>query len=260
MSFIVGRLAAGKEGAYFLQESKHAVGRLAQKTNTPTAAATTTNRPPPPPVHQTLDNEADVLPEILKHNLPSRIFRPPSDSTLTTGSKWLIQPADEGNGASYVSRDAINPLRAYVALPQVTFGPKRWQFPNAENSFAASTANELRTDKYTPVNSEKLKAAAAGLSQIAKAFAAATAIVFGGATLTIGLAVSRLELHTTDDVRTKGKDIVQPKFESMKEHMAPLRTWAEGVSKKWRMEKEENIKERPMIKELSRMLGAKRSS
>lgn len=254
MSFIVGRLAAGKEGAYFLQESKHAVGRLVERTNKPTVAAT--NRPPPPPIH---DNEADILPEILKHNLPSRIFRPPSDSTLTTGSKWLLHP-DESNGASSVSRDAINPLRAYVSLPQVTFGPKRWQFPNAENSFAASTANELRHDKYTPVNSERLKAAAVGLSQIAKAFAAATAIVFGGATLTIGLAVSRLELHTTDDIRTKGKDIVQPKFESIKEHMAPLRTWAEGVSKKWHMEKEEDIKEKPMIKELSRMLGAKRSS
>ncbi|KVH93082.1 uncharacterized protein LOC112516466 [Cynara cardunculus var. scolymus] len=258
MSFIVGRLAAGKEGAYFLQESKHAVGRLVEKTNKPTVAAG--NRPPATPIRETLDNEADILPEILKHNLPSRIFRPPSDSTLTTGSKWLLHPADDSNGASFVSRDAINPLRAYVSLPQVTFGPKRWQFPNAENSFAASTANELRNDKYTPMNSERLKAAAVGLSQIAKAFAAATAIVFGGATLTIGLAVSRLELHTTNDIRTKGKDIVQPKFESIKEHMAPLRTWAEGVSKKWHMEKDEDIKEKPMIKELSRMLGAKRSS
>ncbi|KAI3729823.1 hypothetical protein L6452_18493 [Arctium lappa] len=82
MSFIVGRLVAGKEGAYFLQESKHVVSRLVERTNKPTVAAT--NRPP---IHQTLDNEADILPEILKHSLPSRIFQPPSDSTLTTGRK-----------------------------------------------------------------------------------------------------------------------------------------------------------------------------
>ncbi|KAI3815092.1 hypothetical protein L1987_14746 [Smallanthus sonchifolius] len=244
MSFLVGRLAAGKEGAYFLQESKHAVGRLVEKTNKPT-----TNRPPATTIHETPDDGADVLPEILKHNLPSRIFQPPSASTLSTGSKWLLQ-SDE-NKISSVSRDAINPLRAYVSLPQL---------PNTESSFSASTTNELRTDKYTPVNPEKLKAAAVGLSQIAKAFAAATAIVFGGATLTIGLAVSRLELHTTDDIRTKGKDIVHPKFESIKEQVAPLRTWAEGVANKWHIKKEEDIKEKPLIKEISRMLGAKRST
>ncbi|KAK1414381.1 hypothetical protein QVD17_30125 [Tagetes erecta] len=253
MSFLVGRLAAGKEGAYFLQESKHAVGRLVEKTTT-----AATNRSPATTIHQTLDNDADILPEILKHNLPSRIFKPPSASTLSKGSKWLLQSdANNNNGVSSVSRDAINPLRAYVSLPQVTFGPKRWQLPNTESSFSASTANELRNDKYTPVNPEKLKAAAVGLSQIAKAFAAATAIVFGGATLTIGLAVSQLELHTTDDIRTKGKDIVQPKFESIKEQVAPLRTWANGVANKWHMKKEEDIKEKPLIKELSRMLGAK---
>ncbi|KAJ0493724.1 hypothetical protein HanIR_Chr12g0589361 [Helianthus annuus] len=254
MSFLVGRIAAGKEGAYFLQESKHAVGRLVEKTN-----KSTTNPPPPPAttIHETTG--ADVLPEILRHNLPTKMFQPPSASTLSTGSKWLLQ-ADENNAVSSVSRDAINPLRAYVSLPQVTFGPKRWQLPNSENSFSASTANELRTDKYTPVNPEKLKAAAVGLSQIAKAFTAATALVFGGATLTIGLAVSQLELHTTDDIRTKGKDIVQPKFESIKERVTPLRTWAEDVANKWHIKTEEDIKEKPLIKELSRMMGAKRST
>ncbi|XP_076920244.1 uncharacterized protein LOC143581305 [Bidens hawaiensis] len=250
MSFLVGRLAAGKEGAYFLQESKHAVGRLVEKTNKPTA----TNNPPSATI-----NDADILPEILKHNLPSKIYQPPSDSTLSTGSKWVLQ-SDDINGVSSVSRDAINPLRAYVSLPQVTFGPKRWQLPNSENSFSASTANELRNDKYTPVNPEKLKAAAVGLSQIAKAFAAATALVFGGATLSIGLAVSQLELHTTDDIKTKGKDIMQPRFESIKERVTPLRTWAEDATNKWHKKRDEDIKERPLIKELSRMLGAKRSS
>nr|GEV53950.1 ribosomal RNA small subunit methyltransferase [Tanacetum cinerariifolium] len=252
MSFLVGRLAAGKEGAYFLQESKHAVGRMADKINKnhPVAAPTTENK-----------NQSDVLPEILKHNLPANIFRPASDATLSSGSKWVVVQSDGSQGfISSVSRDAINPLRGYVSLPQVTFGPKRWQLPNTDNSYSASTANELRTDKYTPINAEKLKAAAVGLSQIAKAFATATALVFGGATLTIGLAVSQLELHSTDDIRTKGKDIVKPKFESIKEQVAPLRNWAEDVAKKWHIKKEENIKEKPLIKELSRMLGPRRSS
>lgn len=41
----------------------------------------------------------------------------------------------------------------------------RWQIPNSDNSVLASTANELRRDKYVAVNPEKLKAAAVGLSQ-----------------------------------------------------------------------------------------------
>lgn len=118
MSFLVGRLAAGKEGAYFLQESKHAVGRLLEKTTT------TTNHSP-----ATTIPDADILPEILKHNLPTKIFQPPSSSTLSKGSKWVIHSDEKNNGVfSTVSRDAINPLRAYVSLPQVTFGPKRYLF------------------------------------------------------------------------------------------------------------------------------------
>lgn len=40
----------------------------------------------------------------------------------------------------------------------------RWDLPESENSVLASTANELRRDRYgTPVNPEKLKAAGEGL-------------------------------------------------------------------------------------------------
>ncbi|CAL5367071.1 unnamed protein product [Camellia sinensis] len=39
-----------------------------------------------------------------------------------------------------------------------------WQLPNTNSSVLASTANELRRDKYTPINPEKLKAAVVGLS------------------------------------------------------------------------------------------------
>lgn len=41
----------------------------------------------------------------------------------------------------------------------------RWQLPQQEYMVLASTANELRQDKYNHVNPKKLKAAAEGLSQ-----------------------------------------------------------------------------------------------
>uniref|UniRef100_A0A5B7ATX2 Uncharacterized protein n=1 Tax=Davidia involucrata TaxID=16924 RepID=A0A5B7ATX2_DAVIN len=251
MSFLAGRLA-GTEGAYFLQESKHAVSRLIQKNKTKLPSPQS-----PSNASSSIENEAqaDILPEVLRHSLPSKIFQPPPDSSLSTASRWVLH--SDPNNVSSVSPAALNPLRAYVSLPQVTFGPKRWQLPNAENSLLASTANDLRRDKYTAVNPEKLKAAAVGLSQIAKAFAVATAIVFGGASLMFGLAASKLELQNSHDFRTKGKDLVQPKIEMVREQLVPLRTWAEDMSKKWHLEKEEDIKEKPLIKELSKMLRTK---
>ncbi|KAK9284828.1 hypothetical protein L1049_024006 [Liquidambar formosana] len=258
MSFLAGRLA-GKEGSYFFQESKRAVGRLIEKN----ATATTNKGLPSPPsssaVKHVEEAQADVLPEVLRHSLPSKIFQQqPLDSSISKSSKWVLHP--DPNGVSSVSPDALNPLRAYVSLPQVTFGPKRWELPNAEHSVLASTANDLRRDKYTPVNPEKLKAAAEGLLQIGKAFAVATAVVFGCATLMFGLAASKLELHTSDDIRTKGRDLVRPKFEVVKEHVIPLKNWAENMSKKWHLERQEDVKEKPIIKELSKMLGAKTSN
>ncbi|XP_015081619.1 uncharacterized protein LOC107025348 [Solanum pennellii] len=252
MSFLAGRVA-GKEGAFFFEESKHAVTRLAQKINkNPTSSNS-----------NSLNQESsspDVLPEILRHSLPSKIFHSPSsaDSSLSNTSKWVL-PTDP-NRTNSVSPDALNPLRAYVSLPQVTFGPKRWQLPDTENSVQASTANDLRRDKYTTINPEKLKAAAVGMSQIAKAFAIATALVFGGSALTFGLAASKLELHNPDDIRTKGKDMVQRRLETFKEQLNPLRIWAEEKSKKWHLDKKEDIKEKPLIKELSKILGAKSSN
>ncbi|GLT28328.1 hypothetical protein SLA2020_032700 [Shorea laevis] len=251
MSFLAGRLA-GKEAAYFFQESKHAVNRLAEKTTTSRNLPSTT----PAAAAAEHESQADVLPEVMRHSLPSKIFGLPADPlSLSTSSKWVLR--SESHGASRVSPDALNPLRAYVSLPQVTFGPKRWEFPNAENFVRASTANELRKDKYTPINPEKLKAAAEGLQQIGKAFMVATVIVFGGATLTFGMAASKLELHNSDDIRSKGRDVVQPKIEMIKEQLFPLKNWAKEMSKKWHLEREEDIKEKPVVKELSKILGAK---
>ncbi|XAR55346.1 hypothetical protein NMG60_11035397 [Bertholletia excelsa] len=253
MSFLAGRLAA-TEGTYFLQESKQAVGRLVQKSKSK-LPSTSSSSPSTP--HSPIPNEvqADVLPEVLRHSLPSKILQPPPDSPLSATSKWVLH--SDPNCVSPIPREALNPLRAYVSLPQVTFGPKRWQLPNADNSMLASTANELRRDKYTPVNPEKLKDAAAGLSQIAKAFVAATAIIFGGAMLVFGLAVSKLDIHNTDDIKTIGKELVQPKFENIREQLVPLRSWAEDRSKKWHVERHESFREKTITKQLSRTLGAK---
>ncbi|CAI9772892.1 unnamed protein product [Fraxinus pennsylvanica] len=264
MSFLAGRLAS-TEGAYFLQESKKAVTRLLQhpKNTSATIKSANSNTNTVLVDNNKSSSTADVLPEVLRHSLPSKIFLSPvssssENSSFTKASKWAFH--SENKNVSIGSTDALNPLRAYVSLPQVTFGPKRWQLPNSENSILASTANDLRSDKYTPINPEKLKAAAAGLSRIGSAFAVATAIVFGGATLTFGLVASKLELHNTDDIRTRGKDLVRPRMEMIREQLIPLRTWAEDMTNKWHLEREESFKEKPLAKELSRILGAKTSN
>lgn len=159
-----------------------------------------------------------------------------------------------------MSPDVLNPLRAYVSLPQVTFGPKRWELPSEEHSVLASTANEMRKDRYTTINPDKLKAAAEGLTYIGKAFAVATAIVFGGATLVFSFAASKLDLRNGGDIRTKGKDLVQPKLDVIREQFVPLKTWAEDTSKKWHLDRQEDVKEKPMVKELAKILGAKTSN
>lgn len=246
MSFLGGRLA-GKEAAYFFQESKHAVNRIAEKSPpTPTGK----KLPPPSPG----EIQPDVLPEILRHSLPPRLYGPPPDpSSLSQFSKWNL-PSDP-NAVVSISPDVLNPLRGYVSLPQVTFGRRRfelyptqgflvsrkilifdsvldcrWDIPKSESSVSASTANELRRDRYgTRVNPDKLRAAGEGLqhsmftslspffffitirilqlirfvnrpfnflvSAVGKAFAAATVIVFGSATLVFGTAASKLDMR-----------------------------------------------------------------
>ncbi|KAK7276537.1 hypothetical protein RIF29_17678 [Crotalaria pallida] len=256
MSFLGGRLA-GKEAAYFFQESKQAVAKLAPK-NSPLL-----KQQQEAVVHAHAD--ADVLPEVLRHSLPPILFKNDtvSSSTSTSSSsksKWLLLPSHPNSHSSSVSPDAINPLRAYVSLPPVTFGPKRWQLPEAKHVVSASTANELRDDRYiTHANPEKLRAAAEGLANVGKAFAVATAIVFGGAALVFGIVASKLDLHNINDVKTKGKDYVEPQMESIKEQFIPLKIWAENMSRKWHFEREEDVKEKPIVKELSKILGAKTS-
>lgn len=256
MSSLAGRLAAGKEGAYFFQETKRAVDRLAQKNPRPLPSS-----PPLPNAASSIteESQADVLPEVLRHSLPPEIYKSrPLDSSLSN-PKWMIQY--DLKNASSVSKDALHPLRAYTNLPQVTFGASRWKIPEKEFSASVSTANELRRDRGTLyVNPEKLKALAEGYATIGKSFAIATAIVFGGAALIFSLVATKLEIHNTDDIRIKVSDLVQPKSEILREQLNPIRTWVENTGKRWHLEKEEEMKDKPFIKELSKVFGGKASS
>ncbi|RDX87629.1 hypothetical protein CR513_30874, partial [Mucuna pruriens] len=252
MSFLAGRLA-GKEAAYFLQESKQAVGKLAQKNNVP---KTNNNNNNDLNLRQGHDH-ADVLPEVLRHSLPSKLFsnEVATSNSSFSASKWVLH--SDPKTQSFVSPDALNPLRAYLTLPQVTFGPKRWELPEAANTVSASTANELRPDRYaTHVNPEKLKAAGEGLAHVGKAFAVATAVVFGGAALVFGMVASKLELHNISDIKDKGKDYVEPQLENIKEQFVPFKIWAENMSRKWHMERED-VKQKTIVKELAKIWGAK---
>lgn len=247
MSFLAGRLAA-KEGAYFLQESKHAAGRLAEKL--PASA------PAPAPAPGSTSPSPDVLPEILRHAVPIKATPPPGEPSLSASSRWAVPRG--GAEAAGLSPDALNPLRSYVSLPQATFGPKRWQLPNEQPNYSASTANERRRDRHPPpMDPEKLKAVIAGYSQIGKAFIAATILVFGGSTAVVLYTADKLQLHSVDDVRTKGRDAVQPRADMIKEQIAPLRSWAEEMSRKWHFEGDKDAKEKSIIRELSRALGSR---
>lgn len=123
MSFLAGRLAA-TEGAFFLQESKHAVGRLAQK-HAPTTPSSSSAAAVAAPKNEEV---ADVLPEILRHSIPIKGVAAEADPSLSTASKWLLQQSSSHSPSS-ASPDVLNPLRAYVSLPQATFGPKRSRSP-----------------------------------------------------------------------------------------------------------------------------------
>ena len=121
MSFLAGRLA-GKEGAYFFQETKQAVGRLAQKKSTQKPSSLSG------PSSSQEEAKADVLPEVLRHSLPAKIYYQPlnsssSSSSSISTSKWVLQ--SDPNNASSSSAKALNPLRDYLSMPQVTLGPKR---------------------------------------------------------------------------------------------------------------------------------------
>ncbi|KAL8167194.1 hypothetical protein V2J09_008693 [Rumex salicifolius] len=258
MSFLAGRLA-GREAAYFVEESRQTISRYLEKKPQPQPASASSRTPA-----SATGDGADILPEVLRHSLPPKLLHQEAlsdySSPVSTSVKWsILSPGEEARfyGAS---PDVMNPLRGFLSLPQVTFGPKRWQLAEVGNSVSESTANELRgADQQPSLTPHKIKAAAEGLDHIGKAFAGATAVIFASAALTFELAALTLQIHTREDIRVKGRDLVQPRMDTLKERLVPLRTWVDQVSKKWHLQMEKDIKEKPFVKELSKRFRAKRS-
>lgn len=123
MSFLAGRSAAA-EGAYFLQESKQAVERLSRKYPSSSSSSPSI----PTKTHASEAETADVLHEVLRHSIPIKpSHHHPQSSlpSLSTSSKWRPSSSSSSSSHLSLSSDAVNPLRAYVSMPQVTFGPKR---------------------------------------------------------------------------------------------------------------------------------------
>lgn len=123
MNFLAGRLAA-TESAYFLQESKHAVGRLSEKKKLSAPSKTTSM----PTKTNEEEGQGDVLHEILRHSIPIKGFhyQPTSLPSISTASKWQASPSSSSSRSP--SHNAHNPLREVLCLPQVTFGPRRSGF------------------------------------------------------------------------------------------------------------------------------------
>ncbi|MCL7051532.1 hypothetical protein MKW94_019236 [Papaver nudicaule] len=171
----------------------------------------------------------------------------------------LGQVSDEIVGVYYVYFSPV--CLAITIFHLCVWQLRAWQFPEGENSITASTANDLRTDKYSIYgDTEKLKAVAAGLSQIGASFAIATAVVFGGAALAFGITASKLDIHNSEDIKTKGRDLLHPKFDGVRDQLVPIRVWAENKSSGWRIGMDKQGKENRLIKELSKNLGVKDSS
>ncbi|KAF8772515.1 hypothetical protein HU200_005472 [Digitaria exilis] len=235
MSFLAGRIAAAKEGAFFLQESKTAVGRLAEKLPASASAPGGASAPPSP----------DVLPEILRHSVPIKGTPPPSETSLSASTgerRGRGPPPRRAQPAPFLRLAAASHLwpQKVSALSHCLI--VSWQLPTEQPNYLASTANERRWDRNPPpMDPEKLKA----IVTVGKAFLAATILVFGGGT-------------AVDDVKTKGKDALQPRADMIKEHIAPLRSWAEEMSRKWHFEGDKEAKEKSVIiRELSRSLGSR---
>ncbi|CAL5342376.1 unnamed protein product [Camellia sinensis] len=132
-------------------------------------------------------------------------------------------------------RGCVEPSSGLEFSASSHFWPEKLKLHNTDNSVSASTANELRHDR-NPVNAEKLKAAPRrAVQRDVKVFAVATAAVIEGATYIFGLSASKIEVQNSEDIKAKGKELVQPKMEMLREQLTPLKNWvcrrqAEGMA------------------------------
>lgn len=96
----------------------------------------------------------------LMHWIPSELISLCLMSLLVPKGNWKL-----GISSSYQNRICFSLQFFFLFLFFKSMGNCRWELPSQESSVLASTANEMRKDRYTPINPEKLKAAAEGLTQ-----------------------------------------------------------------------------------------------
>ncbi|KAH7422798.1 hypothetical protein KP509_12G026200 [Ceratopteris richardii] len=226
---IFARRAAASEGAFFSQASKESIVRLREKT--PRSSAPAAGDASSTGDVALLKDEVnpDVLPEILQHSLPKhQQYDPlPTSSSPSPSSLVSLASAKPSNVASRHRADN-NGLAFLPTLPQASFGPRRWKVTEEEVKLMASTANEARFLDDTPtMDDAKAKALVEGYGVILKAFAVATALVIGGATVATTALMSKLQIHSTDDIRVKGSEHMQPRAEAIRSLFEPWRQWVQ---------------------------------
>ncbi|KAG0470640.1 hypothetical protein HPP92_017340 [Vanilla planifolia] len=107
MSFLTGRLIEG--GSFFLQESKIAAARLAEKLPASTGEAGAGS------VAVFSEESVDVLPEILRHSIPIKANKGSTpEPSLPTSSKWLLK-VTRGSHV-HVTAKQVNRIRKALGL------------------------------------------------------------------------------------------------------------------------------------------------
>eukprot|EP00250_Pteridium_aquilinum_P001418 c11613_g1_i1 orf=44-847(+) len=236
MSFLAGRLAA-TEGAYFSQTTKETIAKLREKAATsssPKVVESSSGSASLPP-HNAAN--ADVLPEILQHSLPEQqqydgLLPSPFSPSPSSLAASFTRPANPRSSLSYIRGDTTG-IAFLPSLPQASFGPRRWKPADEEVRVWASTANEARIEGMPTIDDEKAKALVDGYSSVMKAFLIATALVVGGATVAGGVVVSKLQIHSIDDIRIKGHEYMQPRVEAVRESFDPWKRWVQERSRDW---------------------------
>lgn len=100
----------------------------------------------------------------------------------------------------------------------------------------ASTANEARVEGSPTIDDAKAQELVEGYSTVVKAFLVATALVVAGATVVVGVVGSKLQIHSIDDLRTKGHERMQPRAEAIRQSVEPWKKWAQQRSRNWNMD------------------------
>lgn len=85
------------------------------------------------------------------------------------------------------------------------------------------------------IDEAKAKALMEGYTVVMKAFLMGTALVVGGAIVAAGVVSSKLEIHSIDDIRSKGHEYMQPRAEAVRQNVEPWKQWAQQRSGYWKL-------------------------